>query len=120
MLQVISLLLENKPGALMRVTGLLTQRGYNIESLTVARTLDPELSRMTIVVDVEDNQRAQVIKQMNKLINVLQATDLTDSPAVCRELVLLRVRTPQESRTEVPTYDQTLDGRTTSNSDRKT
>ena len=53
MLQIISLLLENKPGALMRVTGLLSQRGYNIESLTVARTLDPELSRMTIVVDVD-------------------------------------------------------------------
>src|SRR6266581_2525548 len=85
MLQVISLLLENKPGALMRVTGLLTQRGYNIESLTVARTLDPELSRMTIVVDVDSLQRAQVIKQMNKLINVLQANDLTESPAVLRE-----------------------------------
>src|SRR5689334_16809658 len=78
MLQIISLLLENKPGALMRVTGLLTQRGYNIESLTVARTLDPALSRMTIVVDVDANQRQQVIKQANKLINVLQATDLTE------------------------------------------
>ena len=101
MLQVISLLLENKPGALMRVTGLLSQRGYNIESLTVARTFDPELSRMTIVVEVEDPQRAQVIKQMNKLINVLQATDLTDNPAVIRELVLVRVRTSQETRTAV-------------------
>jgi acetolactate synthase small subunit len=101
MLQVISLLLENKPGALMRVTGLLSQRGYNIESLTVARTLDPELSRMTIVVDVDSAQRQQVIKQMNKLINVLQATDLTDSPAVVRELVLVRIRMPQESRTAV-------------------
>src|ERR1035441_333755 len=85
MLQIISLLLENKPGALMRVTGLLSQRGYNIESLTVARTLDPELSRMTIVVDVDSLQRAQVIKQMNKLINVLQANDLTESPAVIKE-----------------------------------
>ena len=94
MLQVISLLLENKPGALMRVTGLLSQRGYNIESLTVARTLDPELSRMTIVVDVDAALRQQVIKQMNKLINVLQATDLTESPAVVRELVLVRIRTP--------------------------
>ena len=94
MLQVISLLVENKPGALMRVTGLLSARGYNIESLTVARTLDPELSRMTIVVDVEPHLRAQVIKQMNKLINVLQATDLTEGPAVSRELVLLRVRAP--------------------------
>jgi len=101
MQQVISVLLENKPGALMRVTGLLTQRGYNIESLTVARTLDPEVSRMTITVDVDDNQRPQVIKQMNKLVNVLQATDFTDIPAVIRELVLIRIRMPQESRTAV-------------------
>lgn len=101
MQQVISLLMENKPGALMRVTGLLGQRGYNIESLTVARTLDPTLSRMTITVDVEPNIRAQVIKQMNKLINVLQATDVTDGPAVNRELVLVRVRTSQQNRPAV-------------------
>ncbi len=101
MLQVISLLLENKPGALMRVTGVLTARGYNIETLTVARTLDPELSRMTIVVDVDPILRAQVIKQMNKLVNVLQAVDLTEAPAVCRDLVLIRVRAPLEMRTAV-------------------
>ncbi len=101
MLQVISLLVENKPGALMRVTGLLSARGYNIESLTVARTLDPALSRMTIAVDVEAKQRPQLIKQMNKLINVLQATDLTDAPSVTRELLLLRVRAAMESRTAI-------------------
>lgn len=101
MLQTISLLLENKPGALLRVTGVLAARGYNIESLTVAKTLDPELSRMTIVVDVEDRLRVQVIKQMNKLINVLQAVDLTDAPAVIREMVLVRVRCPQDSRATV-------------------
>ena len=101
MLQIISLLVENKPGALMRVTGLLTSRGYNIESLTVARTLDPTLSRMTIAVDVDQNLRSQVIKQMNKLINVLQASDLTDVPAVCRELVLMRVRVGMSSRTTI-------------------
>lgn len=101
MQQVISLLLENKPGALMRVTGLLGQRGYNIESLTVARTLDPTLSRMTITVDVDPNIRAQVIKQMNKLINVLQATDVTEAPAVNREMVLLRVRAQQQTRTSI-------------------
>ena len=111
MLQVISLLLENKPGALMRVTGLLSQRGYNIESLTVARTLDPELSRMTIAVDVDAAQRQQVIKQMNKLINVLQATDLTDLPAVVRELVLVRIRMPQESRTAVLKEAEIFGGR---------
>ncbi len=101
MLQVISLLLENKPGALMRVTGLLSARGYNIESLTVARTLDPELSRMTIVVDIDPLLRKQVIKQMNKLINVLQAADLTDASAVIRDMVLLRVRSLQENRTAI-------------------
>ena len=101
MLQVISLLLENKPGALMRVTGLLSARGYNIESLTVARTTDPTLSRMTIVVDVEPHLRKQVIKQMNKLINVLQANDLTEGPSVNRELVLMRVRAPIESRAAI-------------------
>jgi acetolactate synthase-1/3 small subunit len=101
MQQIISLLLENKPGALMRVTGLISQRGYNIESLTVARTLDATLSRMTIVVDVEPAIRAQVIKQMNKLINVLQAMDVTEAPAVSREMVLLRVRAQQQNRTSI-------------------
>ena len=98
MLQVISILVENKPGALLRVTGVLSARGYNIESLTVAPALDPGLSRMSIVVDVDPSVRSQVIKQINKLVNVLQATDLTDAPAVRRELVLVRVKAPQEAR----------------------
>jgi acetolactate synthase-1/3 small subunit len=101
MLQLISLLVENKPGALMRITGVLSARGYNIESLTVARTLDATLSRMTIVVDIEPQLRSQVIKQMNKLVNVLQASDLTDSPAVKREMALLRVRAPLATRTAI-------------------
>lgn len=101
MLQLISLLVENKPGALMRITGVLSARGYNIESLTVARTLDPTLSRMTIVVDIEPQLRSQVIKQMNKLVNVLQASDLTDSPAVKREMALLRVRAQMSNRTAI-------------------
>jgi acetolactate synthase-1/3 small subunit len=101
MLQVISLLVENKPGSLMRITGVLSARGYNIESLTVARTMDATLSRMTIVVDIEPQLRSQVIKQMNKLVNVLQASDLTDSPAVKREMALLRVRAPLNSRTAI-------------------
>ena len=97
----LSIFLENKPGALLRVTGLLSARGYNIESLTVARTLDPTLSRMSIVVDVDPTLRAQVIKQMNKLVNVLQAADLTESSAIRRELLLLRVRAQQDGRTEI-------------------
>jgi acetolactate synthase-1/3 small subunit len=101
MQQIISLLMENKPGALMRVTGLLSQRGYNIESLTVARTMDPTLSRMTITVDVEPNTRSQVIKQMNKLINVLQASDATEGQVVNREMILVRVRPTLQSRTAI-------------------
>ena len=101
MQQIISLLMENKPGALMRVTGVLSQRGYNIESLTVSRTIDPALSRMTISVDVEANIRPQVIKQMNKLVNVLQATDVTEGPGIHRELILLRVRSTPESRASI-------------------
>jgi len=111
MLQVISLLLENKAGAMMRVTGLLSQRGYNIESLTVARTLDPEVSRMTIAVEVDSTLRQQVIKQMNKLVNVLQATDLSDSPSVFRELLLVRVRMPQETRAAVLKEAEIFGGR---------
>jgi len=101
MLQLISLLVENKPGSLMRVTGVLAARGYNIESLTVARTLDPETSRMSIVVDIDSTQRAQVIKQINKLVNVLQVSDLTEGSAVRRELVLLWVSTGSENREAV-------------------
>lgn len=101
MQQIISLLVENKPGSLMRIVGLISARGWNIDSLTVARTLDASLSRMTLAVDVDPNMRSQVVKQMNKLINVLQATDLTEGPAVTREMILMRVRAPQESRTAI-------------------
>ncbi len=98
MLQLISLLVENKPGALMRVTGVLSARGYNIDSLTVARTLDPELSRMTILADVESVVRPQVIKQIARLINVVQVEDLSDSQVVCREMMLAKVRVGEEQK----------------------
>lgn len=111
MLQTISLLVENKPGALLRITGVLSARGYNIESLTVARTMDPDLSRMTIVVDVDPQLRRQVIKQINKLINVLQAIDVTESPAVAREMVLMRVRAPMEARTAILKEAEIFGGR---------
>lgn len=111
MLQTISILLENKPGALLRVTGVLSARGYNIETLTVAKTLDPELSRMTITVEVADQQRSQVVKQMNKLINVLQASEMDEGPNVIRELVLIRVRCSQETRTAVLKEAEIFHGR---------
>ena len=89
--QLISLLVENKPGALMRVAGVLTSRGYNIESLTVARTLDPTLSSMTIVAEVSQENSALLIKQITRLVDVVKAVDLTDSKAVQRELALVKV-----------------------------
>lgn len=98
MQQLISILVENKPGALMRVVGVLAARGYNIESLTVARTLDPELSRMTIAVEVEATMRPLLVKQIQRLINVVQVLDLTESPVVCRELMLVKVQVPDEMR----------------------
>ncbi|HYM12829.1 MAG TPA: acetolactate synthase small subunit [Bryobacterales bacterium] len=98
MLQLISLLVENKPGALMRVTGVLSARGYNIESLTVARTLDPELSRMTIVAEVESPMRPLLIKQIQRLINVIQVVDLSDQQVVCRETMLAKVQVSEEMK----------------------
>ena len=98
MQQLISILVENKPGALMRVVGVLSARGYNIESLTVARTLDPELSRMTIVAEVEDPLRPLLVKQIHRLINVVQVLDLTDAPVVCREMMLVKVQVTGEMR----------------------
>lgn len=98
MRQLISLLVENKPGALMRVVGVLTARGYNIESLTVARTLDPTLSSMTIVVNVDPAMQTLLIKQMQRLIDVVQAVDLTGSQAVSREMVLIKVAVKPQMR----------------------
>ena len=98
MFQLISLLVENKPGALMRVAGVLTSRGYNIESLTVAKTLDPTLSSMTIVAAVGEQGRELLIKQISRLVNVIKAVDLTDSQAVRRELALIKVDVDEEKR----------------------
>lgn len=89
--QLISLLVENKAGSLMRVAGVLTSRGYNIHSLTVAKTLDPTLSQMTIVAEVSDENRPLLIKQITRLVNVVKAVDLTESQAVQRELSLIKV-----------------------------
>lgn len=98
MLQTISLLVENKAGVLARVAGVLSARGFNIESLTVAKTLDPHFSQMTVVVEVDDALRQQVMKQLNKLINVVQAVDLSQVSSVEREMALVKVHLPHEMR----------------------
>ncbi len=98
MLQTISLLVENKSGVLARIAGVLSARGFNIESLSVAKTLDPHFSQMTVVVEVDENLREQVMKQLHKLINVVQAVDLSQAASVEREMALVKVHLPHEMR----------------------
>src|SRR6202040_1664684 len=88
----LSVLVENKPGVLVRIAGLFSRRGFNIDSLAVGPTEHPEISRMTIVVNVEDLPLEQVTKQLNKLINVLKIVELDPTSSVQRELLLVKVR----------------------------
>lgn len=95
MRNIISVLLENESGALSRVVGLFSQRGYNIESLTVSPTNDRTLSRMTITTKVQDQATLeQMMKQLHKLVDVLRVSELTEGAHVERELMLVKVRTP--------------------------
>ncbi|GAB3458879.1 acetolactate synthase small subunit [Kineococcus rhizosphaerae] len=97
----LSVLVENRPGVLMRVTSLFARRNFNIHSLTVGPTERAEISRMTIVVDVERQPLEQVTKQLNKLINVLKIVELEDDASVQRELLLVKVRADASARGEV-------------------
>lgn len=102
MRRVISVLLENEAGALSRVAGLFSARGYNIEGLSVAPTDDPEISRMTIVTAGDEQIIEQIIKQLRKLIEVIRVTDLTEGVHVEREMVLLKLRAETgEDRAEI-------------------
>lgn len=98
---IIAILVENKFGVLSRVAGLFSARGYNIESLSVGETLDPNVSRMTIVVRGDEFVIEQVMKQLHKLIDVIKVSDLTDDNHVERELVLIRVNAEPQHREEI-------------------
>ncbi|MER8183834.1 MULTISPECIES: acetolactate synthase small subunit [unclassified Kitasatospora] len=97
----LSVLVENKPGVLARIASLFSRRGFNIDSLAVGPTEHPDISRMTIVVNVEDLPLEQVTKQLNKLVNVIKIVELDQSQAVQRELVLVKVRADAESRSQI-------------------
>lgn len=102
MRRIISVLMENEPGALSRIVGLFSQRGYNVDSLCVATTIDPSLSRVTITSHGDDKVIEQITKQINKLVDVFKVIDLTEGDHLERELVLLKVATPNENvRAEV-------------------
>jgi acetolactate synthase-1/3 small subunit len=101
MRHIISVLLENESGALARLVGLFAQRGYNIDSLTVAPTEDPTLSRLTLVTTGNDQVIEQITKQLHKLIEVVKLTDLSESAHIERELMLVKVKAIGEQRDEV-------------------
>jgi acetolactate synthase I/III small subunit len=97
----LSVLVEDKPGVLTRVAGLFARRDFNIESLAVGPTEHPDISRITLVVTVEDHPLEQVTKQLNKLINVIKIVELDPAASVQRELLLVKVRADQDSRAEI-------------------
>ncbi len=97
----LSVLVEDKPGVLARIAGLFSRRGFNIESLAVGPTEHPEISRMTIVVNVEDSPLEQVTKQLNKLVEVLKIVELDGPLSVNRELMLVKVRADAATRGQV-------------------
>ena len=101
MRHILSGLVENKSGVLSRVTGMISRRGFNIDSLTVAPTEDETLSRMTIIVDADPMGFEQITKQLHKLVSVFKVSDLTDTDTVERELVLFKVLATPERRHEV-------------------
>ena len=101
MRRIISILLENEPGALSRVVGLFSQRGYNIETLNVAPTDDQTLSRLTLTTVGDDLRIEQITKQLNKLVDVVKLVDLTEGAHVERDLMLIKVRAQGAARDEV-------------------
>ena len=101
MKHILSVLVENKPGVLSRVTGLISRRGFNIESLSVGPTEDPTISRLTAVVDADEVGFEQITKQLHKLISVYKINDFTNDSAIERELVLFKVNAAPERRNEI-------------------
>ncbi len=99
--QTLSVLVENKPGVLTRVAALFARRGYNISSLAVGPTEHPEISRITVVVDVDQHPLEQITKQLNKLVNVLKIVQLDQRQTVQRELILIKVSADNSTRTSV-------------------
>ena len=111
MRRIISLLMENESGALSRVSGLFSARGYNIESLNVAPTEDETLSRMTIVTSGSNEVIEQIIKQLNKLIDVVKVLDLNDGRHIERELMIVKVKATSKYRDEIKRISDTFGGR---------
>ena len=98
---ILSILVDNEPGVLSRIAGLFSGRGYNIESLCVAETTDPMISRLTMVTQGNSIILEQIMKQLNKLVNVIKVADLTETEYVGREMVLIKINAKTENRAEI-------------------
>ena len=108
---IVSVLVENEAGALSRIAGLFSARGYNIESLTVAPTEDASMSRMTIVTRGSDDVVEQITKQLNKLVDVVKVVDLSEAEHIERELMLIKVRAGQKEREDMKRMADIFRGR---------
>jgi acetolactate synthase I/III small subunit len=111
MKHVLAILVENKAGALTRISGLFSRRGFNIENIAVGETVTPGIARMTITVEGSDTVIEQVMKQLHKLINVLKVSNLSHEPAVMRELMLIKVRAETGSRSDIQQIVETFRGK---------
>ncbi len=101
MRHTLGVLVENQPGVLSRVSGLFSGRGFNIECLTVAETLDPEVSRLTLVTTGDEMIMEQIVKQLNKLVNVIKVIDFREVKFVDREMALIKVKAETQTRAEI-------------------
>jgi acetolactate synthase-1/3 small subunit len=111
MRHTISVTVENRPGVLSRVVGLFSGRGFNIESLSVGETIDPEISRITIVTRGDDRIIEQVTKQLRKLIDVIKVTDLTDLNFVDREMILVKINATDKTKAEILRINEIFRGK---------
>ncbi len=111
MKHVLAILVENKPGALTRVSGLFSRRGFNIENIAVGETVTPGIARMTITVEGSEALIEQVAKQLHKLINVIRVSNLSAEPAVMRELMLIKVRAEIGNRSDIQQIVETFRGK---------
>ncbi len=111
MKHILAVLVENKPGALTRVSGLFSRRGFNIDNIAVGETITPGISRMTITVEGSELLIEQVVKQLHKLINVIRVSNLSTEPAVMRELMLIKVNAEVGYRSDIQQIVETFRGK---------
>jgi acetolactate synthase-1/3 small subunit len=109
--RLIAMLVENKPGVLQRISGLVRRKGFNIESLSVGPTLDPTLSRMTIAIHAGSQETEQVAKQLNKLIDVVKVSDITDEEVISREMMIVKLSVSSGKRDELKATLDLVGGR---------